>query len=249
MRGVRAGGHRGVPQGRRNQEVHVDRRPLRLLVVSCQALFAQSLQHSLGLHGFSCVEGCDGTDAGRVLALADMSMPDVVLLDLDRRQGGEAVPIIRGLAQRGAMVIGLVPTRDRYFLAESLEAGITSFFDKASPLDHLVELLRDAADGAACHPRSDRAELIRMLTDHRAVARARTEPFDQLTPREREVLALLMGGKSADEISALHVVAVTTVRTQIRGILGKLGVNSQLGAVALAREAGWDLDRSTIDLT
>ena len=48
-----------------------------------------------------------------------------------------------------------------------------------------------------------------------------------------------MAGESAETIAEQVVVSLTTVRSQIRAILLKLGVNSQLAAVALAREAGW----------
>jgi hypothetical protein len=49
----------------------------------------------------------------------------------------------------------------------------------------------------------------------------------------------LVDGLSGDEIAKAHYVAVTTVRSQVRGILQKLGVNSQLAAVATAVRAGW----------
>ena len=56
---------------------------------------------------------------------------------------------------------------------------------------------------------------------------------------EQEVLGLLVVGKSADEISAELFVSLATVRTHVRAILRKLGVNSQLAAVVLAQRSGW----------
>jgi DNA-binding NarL/FixJ family response regulator len=64
--------------------------------------------------------------------------------------------------------------------------------------------------------------------------------FHELTTREREVLGALMQGKSADTIAEESVVSVATIRTQIRSILAKLGVNSQLAAVARAQEVRWE---------
>ena len=69
--------------------------------------------------------------------------------------------------------------------------------------------------------------------------RERLEPFERLTPREAEVLALLMQGQAAEAIARRFVVSEATVRTQIRGVLGKLGVGSQLAAVAEAHRVGW----------
>src|SRR5205814_8599783 len=62
-----------------------------------------------------------------------------------------------------------------------------------------------------------------------------------LSRREGEVLRALMDGKSADETAAEQFVSITTVRTHIRSILRKLGVRSQLAAVALAHRARWSV--------
>lgn len=59
--------------------------------------------------------------------------------------------------------------------------------------------------------------------------------IESLTARERTVLHHMMEGRCAEEIAALDYVAVTTVRSQIRNVLWKLGVNSQLAAVAYVR--------------
>jgi len=79
-------------------------------------------------------------------------------------------------------------------------------------------------------------------TREAAARRARLAPFAQLSCREAAVLVEMMEGLSADEIAAKHFVSTSTVRTQIRGILKKLGVSSQLAAVARAYQAGWQLD-------
>jgi two-component system nitrate/nitrite response regulator NarL len=63
--------------------------------------------------------------------------------------------------------------------------------------------------------------------------------FDRLTPREEEVLSALMRGAKARDICTQSFVSMPTVRSQIRSILTKLGVTSQLAAVALAYQSGW----------
>ncbi len=68
------------------------------------------------------------------------------------------------------------------------------------------------------------------------------QPFTVLTEREQFVLAELMEGHCAEEIANGAFVSISTIRSQIKAILQKLGVNSQLAAVALARRAGWTLD-------
>jgi DNA-binding CsgD family transcriptional regulator len=71
----------------------------------------------------------------------------------------------------------------------------------------------------------------------------RTMRLDSLTDRERQVLTLLAGGRTPKEIAKRQGTAVGTVRNQIKAIRAKLGVQSQLAAVALAREARF----STLD--
>jgi len=63
--------------------------------------------------------------------------------------------------------------------------------------------------------------------------------FDELTPREREVLELVARGLSNLEISARLTISDKTVRNHVSIILSKLGVNGRAQAVAFARDAGF----------
>lgn len=86
---------------------------------------------------------------------------------------------------------------------------------------------------------SQRRHLRSALADRRDRLEALRAPFQQLTPREQDVLAGLVRGLSAPAIAEEAIVSATTVRSQIRAILLKLGVHSQLEAVSLARRARW----------
>ena len=70
----------------------------------------------------------------------------------------------------------------------------------------------------------------------------RLELFDALTEREQVVLAELIEGHCAEDIAKAAFVSISTVRSQIKAILQKLGVSSQLAAVAMARRAGWSFE-------
>jgi len=65
------------------------------------------------------------------------------------------------------------------------------------------------------------------------------ESFERLSPREQNVLLSLMKGSTAREIADKDCVSLATVRSQIRSIISKLGVSSQLAAVVLAYQSGW----------
>jgi DNA-binding NarL/FixJ family response regulator len=102
-----------------------------------------------------------------------------------------------------------------------------------------MALIEDALAGRPLVGVAQRQELLDDLRVHRARLERSRSPFERLTAREQRVLAALVDGMSGDEIAKAHYVAVTTVRSQIRGILQKLGVRSQLAAVATAVRAGW----------
>ena len=70
--------------------------------------------------------------------------------------------------------------------------------------------------------------------------------FEQLSPREQEVLLAMMRGKMARDICKQYYVSLPTVRSQIHSILSKLGVSSQLAAVALAYQSGWPPDKDRL---
>jgi DNA-binding CsgD family transcriptional regulator len=87
---------------------------------------------------------------------------------------------------------------------------------------------------------AQRLDLLQELRQSRARRREELAPFVDLTGRERFVFAQVIDGRSANEIASSAFVSEATVRTQIRAVLAKLGVNSQLAAVAAARRVGWD---------
>ena len=130
----------------------------------------------------------------------------------------------------------------RGVLASCLEAGAAGWICKDAFLDEVVATLDDVLAGRPLIGRGAREALLDELRIERAGQRRALSPFEQLTVRERRVLAALVDGMSAEEIAEAHFVALTTVRTQIRAVLQKLGVRSQLAAVAHANRVGWTLD-------
>lgn len=211
-----------------------------VLVVDDHALFAECLALVLRTQGFDSVETItEDLRRDRVLAAAADLEPDVVLLDLYLGVHGLGTELISPLKALPATVLMLSASEDRRLLAECLEKGADGIFDKARSFEQLVDDLEDAARGRSVLVPEARAELLDELRAHRRAERARRRPLEGLTGREAEILAELMHGKSAEQIAEEGGVAPSTVRTQIKSILRKLGVNSQLAAVALAHSVGW----------
>jgi DNA-binding NarL/FixJ family response regulator len=166
--------------------------------------------------------------------------PDVVLLDLDLGGAiGSGSTLVRPLAAAGIRVLIVTGSTDRLEIAAALEAGAVGYVCKSEPFDVLIDIAEGAAAGRSVLPDPVRHELLTELRHARAAARADRERFDRLTPRERDVLHALCDGQSVGAIAASWFVSVPTVRTQVRAILQKLEVGSQLEAVAQAHRSGW----------
>jgi DNA-binding NarL/FixJ family response regulator len=212
---------------------------VRVLIVDDHELLAESLRLTLSAEGFEVQ--VPSVSPAAVHAAAIESPPDVVLLDLDLGVvGGDGAALVEGLAVGGARVIVVSGTPDKLRIAACVESGAIGYVSKAAPLDELLEAVRAAARGNAIMTDAARLDLLAELRRARAERREALAPFEDLTGRERFVLAQVIDGRSAAEIATTAYVSEATVRTQIRAVLGKLGVRSQLAAVAAARRIGWD---------
>ena len=213
-----------------------------VLLVEDHELLAQSVGLALGAEGGRVlVSALASLDA--VLAEAQEPAPDVVLLDLDLGGSvGDGVALIAPLRRLGARVVVVTGSREEHRHGLCLEQGADAVLDKSTGLDELLQAVLLTAAGGSPLDEGRRHHLLTALRRRRAASLRRLEPFERLTPRERQVLGCLVEGVPAEAIARSWVVSEATVRTQIRGVLTKLGVSSQLAAVAAARAAGWSAD-------
>lgn len=206
----------------------------RVLVVEEHAVVATGLQLALSERSFH-VETTDGPNARDVIAHAETFRPQCVLLDIHLRNGiGSGIDLIGPLVSIGSQVVMLTAERRRAVLAECLEAGAAGWIGTGAGLDEVDSTLGRVIEGRPIIGCNERTVLLERLRTERGEALRAQATFEQLTEREALVLAAMMEGLNADEIARAHFVAVTTVRSQIRSVLQKLGVRSQLAAVALA---------------
>lgn len=218
----------------------------RVLVVDDHDLIATTLVMALCEHGLDAGR-VRGGSARDVLDHAARGEPGVVLLDLDLGDGdlADGGTLVAPLTALGHSVLVVTGSRDRRRIAAAVAHGAVGWAGKDGDFRALLTTIGDVALGRPVLSGEERAELVR---DYRAeLARARAELarveaagalLERLSQREREVLAELGEGRCAATIAADSVVSLATVRTQIRSILAKLEVNSQLAAVALLRRAG-----------
>ncbi|MFB9235464.1 response regulator [Plantactinospora siamensis] len=216
---------------------------IRVLVVDDQALVRAGVSLLLRTAGgFEVVgEAGDGHEAVR---LAERLRPDVILMDLrmPRVDGIEATRRILD-AQPAARVLVLTTFADDASVYGALGAGALGYLVKDGEPEELVDAVGRAARGEPLLAPAVLARVVeRALAAHRADVRpgadAARRSRELLTPREREVLALVGAGLSNAEVGdALHL-GVTTVKTHISAAMEKLGLRNRVQAAVVAHRIG-----------
>jgi DNA-binding NarL/FixJ family response regulator len=214
--------------------------PASILIVEDHVVLSQGMALVLRQEGYE-VTNLDvaGLAPSALLGTVTARVFDVVLLDLDLGPAGHSNELIAPLSAAGSRVIILTGEEDPAELGQCLRAGAVAVLSKTAPLDEVLALVERAVAGESVMSVARREKLLEGLRLHQAGEKERLGRFSSLTPREEEVLTALIEGRTAAQVAASGFVSLATVRSQIRSVFQKLGVNSQLQAVVVAREAGW----------
>jgi DNA-binding NarL/FixJ family response regulator len=218
------------------------RSDLRILIVEDHVLFAESIELALTLEGYDARRMPVPTEergAGALVAAMVRLRPRIVLLDLDLGGFGSGVRLIPMLARSGANVLVVTASRDKSRWGEAIWYGARKVLPKTRPLNEILAAVRRINNNLPVMSIEEREELLALWHQERVDRAGRQERFDQLTVRERQVLGHLMHGQTVRDIAVASVVSEATVRTQVKSILAKLKVTSQLAAVGLAHEIDW----------
>lgn len=223
-----------------HQSVRSRSEPLGWLgIVDDHRLFAGMLERELTQLGFDVTRYELAEDLlGQILTdrveliLLDIGLESPVVTSLD---------LCRGLVAAGRQVLMVSGVTDEVEQARYLHNGALGFVSKTEGIDTLLQEVVGAAETGEARPGpAERHRLEQLFADqerHRAELLA---PFSELSESEAAVLRLLMDGCSPHDIAETRFVSLTTVRAQIRAIHMKLGVPTQLAAVAAARRVGWE---------
>ncbi len=204
--------------------------PIRVMIVDDHSMVRRGLAAYLEDEpGFELVgEAADGQEA---VGMCEGAQPDIILMDLvmPELSGAAATQIIRERWPQ-VQVIALTSFQERELVQDALRAGAISYLLKNVSGSDLVETIRAAQAG-----RSTLApEAVQALIQPHAPGPDRDY---SLTPRERDVLALLVEGLTNAEIAARLGVSRSTVKVHVSNILSKLGVSSRGEAIAVATRA------------
>jgi DNA-binding NarL/FixJ family response regulator len=201
---------------------------IRLLIVDDQRLVRAGLRMLCESTDDIEVVG-EAADGAHAVRLAAELAPDVILMDL-RMPGLDGIEATRLVtsARPKSKILALTTFDDDEHLYPALAAGAAGFLVKdTSPVD-LVDAIRRTADGDfTLSP-----HLLRTLVTRAVAAKmtAQPAPTEQvpLTPRELDVLPLVVDGLSNQEIADQLHLGVTTVKTHIAGLMTKTGSENRV---------------------
>ena len=209
-----------------------------ILIADDQALVRVGLRKILEAESETTVAGEAG-DGEAAVAEARRLRPDIVLMDI-------RMPVLDGIeatrrivrAQPATRVLILTTFGLDTYVFDALRAGASGFMLKDAPPEEIAAAVLIVASGdallAPAVTRSDVEEFARRP------ARTASPPaaLADLTPREQDVLALLVRGLSNPEICNELVISEATAKTHVARILQKLGVRDRVQAVIFAYETG-----------
>lgn len=208
------------------------------MLVERRALVAESLAYVFANAGIT-VGVVPSAMADSVAREVEAYEPDLVMVGVE---ASSDIDIVRASATTETPVLVIADTTDRLEIARCVDAGAIGTVSTREPVDGLLEMVHDAVTGRRIMPLSTEKDLILELRQHERETERRLRPFVTLSGRESEVLAAMMDGHSASKIAEDSFVSVATIRSQIKAILRKLDVNSQLAAVARAYQANWSIE-------
>jgi DNA-binding NarL/FixJ family response regulator len=215
-------------------------KPLRVIVADDDPLARRVVRDALEAGGIVVIaEAATGREA---VELSLYYKPDVVLMDLVMPDGDGIQATRRILARLPQLeVVILTSSDDDDVGLAGLRAGASGFLNKRAGVESLPRALRGAVAGEAVVSRRLTMRLVDSMRRTRPDGAGIRPVRSPLTPREWEVLDLLCAGQSTDDIADALVLSSETVRSHIKNLLRKLGVNSRQAAVEEARRMRADL--------
>jgi len=204
--------------------------PIRAVLVDDHPLFRKGLAELFEHDGRIRVVGVAGSlaDARPLLA----QRPDVLIMDLNlpEQDGVEAIQRLREEGLR-IPVIALTMSDAEDDMAAALRAGARGYLLKSMEPDEVIEAIARAARGEVVVAPAMTAKLVRLLDGKPDAA---SSLMDQLTQREREILACLTRGKSNKAIAQELDISIDTVKLHVKNVLIKLNLSSRVEAAVYA---------------
>ena len=201
--------------------------PIRVLLVDDHMVVRSGLSTVLSVYDDLKLVGEAG-DGEEAIRLCERLQPDVVLMDLlmPKMDGVTAIKTIKTRWPQ-IQIIALTSFKEKEYVEGALKAGANGYLLKDVSAEELINAIRRAVAGQPSLSPEAAQVLIHNVSEP-------TQPYTEMTVREKEILALMVEGLSNNEIAERLIVSQSTVKFHVSNILSKLGVTGRTEAVALA---------------
>lgn len=209
----------------------------KFLIVDDHPLFREGLYHILSDIGIKDIQ--EASDGEEALKAVEKTKPDIVLMDL-YMPGLNGIEVTKKILDKNprTLIIILTVSEEDNLIAEALQAGAQGFLNKNIHSDDIINAIYSLLIGKIPLSKPLTRKVLTHLT---TVAKSpltsnsfneQLNSNDLISPREKEILALLAQGMSNKEIAQKLYISEYTVKNHVRNILDKLHVRSRTQAVA-----------------
>ncbi|GAA3880296.1 response regulator transcription factor [Streptomyces lacrimifluminis] len=215
-----------------------EQNPIRVFLLDDHEVVRRGLADLLDSEPDISVIGDAGT-VDHALARGPALRPDVAVLDV-RLPDGDGISVCRELRSQMPELACLMLTSfdDEEALLDAIMAGASGYVLKQIKGSDLVSAVRTVASGQSMLDPATTARLMRSLRADPAQSPAVPSELESLSPRERDILALIGDGLTNREIGKKLYLSEKTVKNHISRLLAKLGVQRRVQAAVLASHLG-----------
>ena len=217
--------------------------PIRVMIVDDHSMVRRGLSTIFRIKADLELVG-EASNGREALDVCDQVQPDVVLMDLvmPEMSGAEATQAIRTRWPH-VQVIALTSFQEKDLVRGALQAGAISYLLKNVAAEDLAAAIREAYAGRSTLAPEAIEALIQPDLPSPGVRAGVSETYE-LTPREEEVLALMVEGLTNPEIAERLVVSRSTAKAHVSNILSKLGASNRTEAIAIALQHNPSTDQA-----
>jgi DNA-binding NarL/FixJ family response regulator len=182
---------------------------------------------------------CQASSGFEVLDMFETYQPDVIIMDLlmPGMNGLETIArILDANPQARILVVSILEATEN--ILEAIQTGALGYFPKTQSRATLVDAVRQVSEGIPYLPAGVAQKLFDGLRAMKGTETGRQRPAAALTPRQQEILALLVDGRSDPEIGKLLHLSTGTVRSHIHNMLTALRFTTRAELIAFAKRVG-----------
>jgi NarL family two-component system response regulator LiaR len=205
--------------------------PIKVMVVDDHPVVRDGLKNIFLVFDDLDLAG-EAENGNEALALCQQAAPDVILMDI-LMPGMDGIQATQSILEQHPQVKIIILTSypEDNLVQKSLEAGAIGYVLKNASIDDLANAIRSAYSGQPTLAPEATSALIRAKTGS-------AKPGRDLSPREREVLALIAQGLNNEEIAERLVISPSTAKNHVSACIQKLGAANRAEAAALAVRNG-----------